>query len=192
MEFRLLYDGRLPSQGRTKGKNRGTEKHQIRKVFHEQLKALWEEHPALQRLSGFGMKEQIASEFNRSGFNFCPLIGDISGGSFASLDILFLRRDHPGNLIKASDIDNRVKVLFDALKVPERNSEIGATPDDGEDPFYTLLQDDKLITSVNITTDRLLSPFTGDHSHPENDVVLVIHVKTGVFSSARNYAEAFW
>src|SRR5271165_7037635 len=77
MEFRLLYDGRLPSQGRTKGKNRGTEKHQIRKAFHEQLKALWEQHPALNRLSAMGMKDQISSEFNRSGFNFCPLIGDI-------------------------------------------------------------------------------------------------------------------
>ena len=94
MDFRLLYDGRLPSQ--RKGKARGVEKHEIRRVFHEQLKCLWEQHPALQRLEAHGMKTQIAAEFKRSGFNFCPLVSEMCGGAFAALDILFLRRDHPG------------------------------------------------------------------------------------------------
>jgi hypothetical protein len=50
-------------------------------------------------------------------------------------------------------------------------SELGgasATPD--EDPFFCLLEDDSLITEVNITTDRLLTSATS-HIH---DVLLVI------------------
>jgi hypothetical protein len=140
------------------------------------------------------MKSQISAHFEKRDFHFCPLISEKCGGAFAALDILFLRRDHPGNLVQGSDIDNRVKVLFDALQVPKYPTDIneGESPDEDEHPFFTLLENDKLITSINITTDRLLSPFVGDHSHPLNDTVLVIHVKTGVFSSAAMYAETFW
>jgi hypothetical protein len=192
MEFRLIYDGRLPSQ--KPGMARGSEKHQIRKVLHKQLAALWRENPALQRLDSMGMKKSLASEFSRDGFNFCPLISETCGGAFASLDILFLRRDHPGNLVQGQtgDIDNRIKVLFDALMIPSKNSDIGTTPDEDEDPFFTLLEDDKLITSFSVTTDRLLTPFAGSHTHPLNDVVLIINVKTGVFRASAQYAETFW
>jgi hypothetical protein len=191
MEFRLLYDGRLPSQ--KKGNARVAEKHAIRKVFHKQLAALWEQHPALQRLTSHGQQKEIAEEFSRSGFNFVPLINQKVGGAFAALDILFLRRDHPGNLVQSGDIDNRIKVLFDALKVPKYSSDIGedVTPDEDETPFYCLLEDDALITSVNITTDRLLSPFVeGSHEHILSDVFLVIQVKTGVFNSVGMWSEA--
>ncbi len=117
-------------------------------------------------------------------FNFVPLISTKMGRAFAMLDILFLRRNHPGNLISEGDIDNRIKVLFNSLRVPKGASEIGegVGPDEGEKPFYCLLEDDSLITSVNVTTDRLLCPFSGEHSHPLIDVMLIIHVKTGVFS----------
>ncbi len=39
VEFRLIYDGRLPSQ--TKSNSRVTDKHAIRKIFHKQLANLW-------------------------------------------------------------------------------------------------------------------------------------------------------
>jgi hypothetical protein len=32
------------------------------------------------------------------------------------------------------------------------------TPDEGEDPFYYLLEDDKLISRVAVATDMLLDP----------------------------------
>jgi hypothetical protein len=61
-----------------------------------------------------------------------------------SLDILFLRRDqHP--LIKAGgDIDNWLKTLFAALRVPETTAGLAGVPGEGEDPFFVLLQDDAL------------------------------------------------
>lgn len=95
-----------------------------------------------------------------------------------SLDVLFLRRDMPGDLIKSGgDLDNRMKVLFDALRMPASDDELaGATPQQGEDPFCCLLEDDKLITEIKITTDRLLTPKTD--SEGQNDVHLIIRVTT--------------
>ncbi|HKS73719.1 MAG TPA: hypothetical protein VJQ82_11025, partial [Terriglobales bacterium] len=53
----------------------------------------------------------------------------------------------------------------------------GAVPQDDEDPFFCLLQNDDVITEVNITTDRLLRPLQGEeHIH---DVVLIIRVSLG-------------
>jgi hypothetical protein len=74
------------------------------------------------------------------------------------------------------DIDNRLKVLFDALRVPANCDEVaGAVKASDEDPyFFCLLEDDALITEVSVTTDTLLTPYvTGQ----ENDVHLVINVK---------------
>lgn len=94
-----------------------------------------------------------------------------------SLDILFLRRDEPGSLIESGgDIDNRIKVLFDALRMPTDNEIRGFTPEQDEVPFLCLLEDDVLIAEFKVTTDRLLTP-TGS-GHPNSDVQLVIHVKT--------------
>jgi hypothetical protein len=65
-----------------------------------------------------------------------------------SLDTLFLRRDQPGDLIASSgDRDNRINVLFDALRLPQNADEMigdAAT----EDPVYVLLEDDKLIVDL--------------------------------------------
>jgi len=98
-----------------------------------------------------------------------------AGGYSCSLRILFLRRDNPGHLIASGgDIDNRLKVLFDGLRMPDTVGELGALPlEADENPFFCLLEDDSLITSVTVTTDRLLIPQdTGERIH---DVYLVIH-----------------
>ena len=93
-----------------------------------------------------------------------------------ALEILFLRYGHPGDLIRGrGDIDNRIKILFDALKVPQHCTEVIGGPEDGEDPFFCLLEDDCLITSVAVTTDRLLIPKGADEG--DMTVDLVVHVK---------------
>jgi hypothetical protein len=85
----------------------------------------------------------------------------------------------PGTIVtNGGDIDNRIKVLFDALCIPMGKHELGgAMPQDGEDPFYVLLEDDRLITRIGVTTDQLLIPVS--LSGNVNDVVLVLTVKTG-------------
>ena len=125
----------------------------------------------------------------RCGFRFVPLVRK-NGGVSCSIDILFLRRDNPGSIVRSGgDIDNRVKVLFDALRIVDNCSELpaGTVPAEGEDPFFCLLEDDALITEVSVTTDRLLAPLEGTESI--NDVQLIIRVKLadagGVFQGGR-------
>src|SRR6185437_9442927 len=94
----------------------------------------------------------------------------------AELSITFLRPEPPGSLVtQGGDIDNRLKTLFDALRMPKDISELppGDAPAEGETPFFCLLEDDNLITKIAVNTDRLLKP-PPKPSH----VVLLIHVTT--------------
>ena len=79
---------------------------------------------------------------------------------------------------QAGDIDNRIKVLFDALRVPLNDNEIPSTvtPDFGEDPFYCLLEDDKLITSFRLESDQLF----GERDQSDAWVKLVIRATVKV------------
>lgn len=182
MQFRLVYQGKLPAAGSSATRNK--EKHEIRKTLHKQLSELWRRQPILSRYlvkdgqDTRSAAEKMADKFEKCGFRFLPLMHEYFGSLACGLDILFLRRDQPGDLIRhGGDIDNRIKVLFDALRMPQDAQELtGQKPDESEDPFFCLLQDDKQITEVNITTDRLLTPQTADENI--NDVHLIIHVKT--------------
>jgi hypothetical protein len=118
--------------------------------------------------------EHIADDHQRCGGRFVPLISK-AGGFTCSLGILFLRRDNPGYLIASGgDIDNRLKVLFDGLKMPSTVDDLAGFPlEPDENPFFCLLEDDSLITSVSVTTDRLLIPQAADENL--HDVSLIIH-----------------
>ena len=205
MEFRLIYRGTLPAAGsggaRIKEKHT-IRKHvhkQLRELWkqHPDLRELSKSkfvvyttpynlvsHP------GPGVRQivpadpasptaktwlqHIADDHQRCGGRWVPLVSK-AGGFTCSLNILFLRRDNPGNLIASGgDIDNRIKVLFDGLKMPDTVSDLGGIPlGPDEDPFFCLLEDDSLITSVSITTDRLLIPQESDEN--VHDVCLIIH-----------------
>jgi hypothetical protein len=76
----------------------------------------------------------------------------------------------------AGDLDNRVKTLIDALKMPAQCSELaGATPSADEDPFFCLLEDDRLIYDFRVQSDRLLIP--AQPGEPERDVFALIEVR---------------
>jgi hypothetical protein len=215
MNFRLIYQGSLPSEqceDANKGRRgRATEKHRLRKHFHFQLRELWKQHPELRiqsenryvksttppnqvsnpgpnveqvvlllesdkRPDGKSWIEHIAEDHRCCGGRFVPLVST-KGGFTCALDILFLRRDNPGHLIaNGGDIDNRIKVLLDGLRMPHTANEMGGFDIDKgiEDPFFCLLEDDSLITKISVTTDRLIVPLeTNENIH---DVHLVIHV----------------
>jgi hypothetical protein len=94
------------------------------------------------------------------------------------IDILFLRPDPPGKLLQSGDIDNRLKTVFDALKMPSSLDEAGGKgPQEDESPFFVLLEDDKLISSVSIKTDTLLEPTSSAMTNDISDARLVIHVR---------------
>jgi len=94
-----------------------------------------------------------------------------------SVHILFLRPDVPGGVIRSGDIDNRMKTIFDALRMPSGKDELGGydTPSKGEDPFFCLLEDDSLISQASIETDTLLQPTGPDWE--ANDARLVLTVR---------------
>lgn len=74
------------------------------------------------------------------------------------LDILILRPEPAGGLVRRGDIDNQLKVLLDALSAPAQASQVPPTmrATSHDDPMYVLLEDDRLITRVNVDSDRLL------------------------------------
>lgn len=171
-EFRLIYQGPLKASN---NEARANEKQAIRRALHPQLRELHKQYDFLQVNVPF-----FSDQFASSGFRFVPLINRMQG-RYCSIDILFLRRDAPGNLVESGgDLDNRVKTLFDGLKTPKLKAEMGThnTPLEGEDPFYTLLEDDSLITKVSITTDRLLTPPSADER--VQDVILIMHVTSEI------------
>lgn len=95
----------------------------------------------------------------------------------ANIDIIFLRSEPPGSIVTKGDIDNRIKTLIDSLRKPAPSEvpEDDAPKDDEIPYFYCLLEDDSLITSLAVTTDRLLEPV----SDP-SEVILLIHVHVKV------------
>lgn len=200
MQFRLTYQGLLLSEATRGGvlPARAEHKQSIRKVFHRQLKRLWEVHPALA-----GAREDVplrewrsnipigtlkrehsiaglSERFSLNDYKFVPLITR-NLGVFCSIEVLFLRNDPPGSVLSAGDIDNRLKTLFDALTMPNDRNQLGSfvTPDEGETPFFCLLEDDALITRAAVETDTLLEP-TGTQSNV-NDARVILTVKTTVF-----------
>jgi hypothetical protein len=56
VEFRLVYQGPLPSSGNRSTSSRVAQKHGIRKAFHPQLAQLWSTHPGLKSLGPFAQE----------------------------------------------------------------------------------------------------------------------------------------
>lgn len=192
MEFRLLYSGnQLFANGSA------AQKHLIRRTFHPQLKQLWKSNPNLRKMAlvrgvynvgstakrgdrDFDDKARVAyfdrvgADNQRGKFRFIPLI-DEKTCLRVSIDILFLRRDQHPFIIAGGDIDNRLKTLFDALRVPSSVNGLG-NPKNGEDPFFVLLEDDKLISEIRVNTDNILLLPNKARAY-SRDVFLVINVK---------------
>lgn len=176
MRFTLYYDGPLSSSANN---SRAQEKQNIRQALYPQLLNLWTVHPALPKPLNKSWDEWSSWEwslpipypwkdesypwretkavFPKGSFMFVPLVRrDLN--TFCELSILFLRPENPGAILKSGDVDNRILTLSDALCLPTRD-QFSSTKIDHKphDPFFCLLEDDSLITSWTVRTDRLLS-----------------------------------
>lgn len=169
MKFRLVYRGELKSNGDP------AHKHEIRRVFHRQLSNLWKDYPLneFHKFVNIDPEKGDAFGIKRGGFAFVPLISPRLE-LVASLDILLLRPESAGNVVtQAGDIDNRLKTLLDALQIPKENQlPKGAMPQVDEAIFYCLLEDDNLVTSLDISTCKLY-----DEVRSNSEVVLVVGVE---------------
>lgn len=177
--------------GSSRDDPRPDHKHDLRRDFHKQLQRLWDttwlkemKHGkyvnAPQIDADIPMREGLAQRYALGNYRFVPLVRE-ELALLCSLDILFLRPDMPGSLIRSADLDSRLKTLFDALKMPQETGQLGKAqnPGEGEDPFYCLLEDDKLISHVSVKTDALLEPTQEGLSgnNLRNDARLIINVK---------------
>jgi hypothetical protein len=172
VRFTLHYRGPLKA-------NRGPKaKQHLRRHFHSQLKCLWEQPPLVDFAAWLKpevSKGEISLVEPTGPFQFVPLVSERIH-MLAELDLTILRPGPPGELVShGGDIDNRVKTLLDALRVPRESTALSSDekPLDGETPFFCLLGDDRLITRLSVDTDTLLEK-TVDPS----EVVLILRVTT--------------
>ena len=206
MQFRLLYSGRLlgASKNDTRASLKHEIRKEIspqlkrlwethKKVFNlakfsarywaEKYPDYWKEirpggdlsNWTDEELYGLGIR-YLAEKWERCGRGYIPLVTEAMDVR-CSLDVLFLRPEEPGMIIKGGDLDNRMKTLFDALRLPSNLSEAGGEKGkEGDEPIYCLLEDDRVISEVRIVTDHLLLLPHSKEFHA-NDVFLVIDVK---------------
>lgn len=168
MEFKLVYQGKLKSNGDAR------EKHRIREIFHQQLKNLWnyppleEEKQWITLPSDHQHKEPSIKQVD--GHYFANLICK-SKGMFCELDFLILKPDRP--ISAFGDIDNKLKTILDALRYPNVPQEIPADwlQEGSQNPLICLLEDDELVTKINVNVDKLL------HSNQPGEVIMIITVK---------------
>ncbi len=159
MRFVLHYRGSLRSGSSS---NIAVHKHDLRKEFHRQLARLWAQDP-LNRATELlqPAKEGAFSSLRSLGsYTFVPLATE-EMKTVAELEVHVLRPEPPGSLLtQGGDIDNRLKTLFDSLTMPRHLNQLpsGVFPTPDETPFFSLLEDDNLVTSVTVHYDQLLEP----------------------------------
>jgi hypothetical protein len=176
-------------------------KHALRREFHPQLQQLWAgnknlheyarqhaRHWTIENPDQVGIAketftneqwrqvgiESISETWQLGKYKFVPLVTE-ELGLRCRLDILFLRPEHPLYVMKGGDLDARVKTIFDALRIPTTLEESGGIePQEDETPFFCLLSDDKLISSLSVSCDDLLV-LPKERSVNPNDAFLVVH-----------------
>lgn len=164
---------------------RAAHKHVIRRCFHKQLKVLWETTRFLRirtmdaasfdvlpegAPSVWGtnpahrmpMATALGEIYGHSGYKFAPLAWK-EAELMCSLRFLCLRRDGKDAVLPGRDIDNRIKTVVDALTMPSlqqgcplAEDRTPLAPQDGETPFYVLLDDDRRVTHLEVESDTLL------------------------------------
>ena len=168
MRFRLIYRGPLRSNGSRQ------DKHSIRRAVAPQVLDLSRREPLKGLSSCFGLTPVERYPYAPrlvDGVMFIPIVWEALF-LVANLDILFLRPEEPGNVVtQGGDLDNRIKTLFDGLRVPKPGELPSGTSHSG--PMWCLLEDDALVTEFSVRTDRLLGPSAPD------EVLLVITVTVG-------------
>lgn len=170
MPLVLIYRGALPSNGNTK------DKHHIRRAFHAQLSNAIRKPYAQMFRDAPDFCEHPVGQFRFHPLicrhPFYPRIG-------CELEIHALSHDPYGSVIQSGDLDNRLKTLFDALRLPSKTDELpqDAKPQDGDAPFWVLLSDDRIITDLHVKQDILHTSPSEGNSYME--LIIRVTVRPG-------------
>lgn len=199
MRLNLRYRGELAAC--TQSNPRTKEKHAIRTQFGRQLKTHWDGHAHLRTikpescqvatktgtktfsvprpLKGSG-GEEFFWRYPMGGLNFVPVANHVHEFQ-CDLSMKMFRAAAPGAFIfSGGDIDNRLKTLFDALRMPHDVSQFPKEEPENLDSdswpvLLCLLQDDDMITKISIESVKLLTE-TPTGYRKENYVELDIEV----------------
>ena len=141
--------------------------------MHPQLQQLWSQPPLSELTSLLAFPPEPGKPsviVERGPLKYAPLVTKVLD-LYAELAVLMFRPQPRGDLItNEGDVDNRLKTLLDALRVPRGTSEAPSPQAPARGIFYCLLQDDSLVTKVSAETEQLLRP-----ADPAT-VVALIHV----------------
>lgn len=174
MEFCLHYYGKLKSRDNASGK------HKIRQQLHPQMRSVCLSKQfcdMFDELNGIPPNSDEPHMYSDIGEKRYWFLICEAYKSIVDLSITILLPHAVGAIVNnGGDIDNRIKTLFDALRIPAVASEIPSTDsfNYGSEGMFCLLQDDKLINRVSIVSYQ-------DHEPIDNDSVrCFIEVRTKI------------
>lgn len=171
MRFTLVYDGPLSSAG---NKPKKDQKWAIRKQLDPQLRHLWRVNQDLANLRSEPRVREDGQYVMVQPHLTC------------SLTIQFLKQEQRGKVYQGGDLDGRIKLLLDALSVPQNENEIPEGEPASGEPIHCLVEDDRLVTGFEVRSEQLLAAPDAD----ENYVRLVVGVSIAV-ARARPYNAMF-
>lgn len=116
----------------------------------------------------------LCAPIEKHGAWFRPLVRE-SYALHCGLKIIFLRKEPPGKVYQGGDIDGRIKTIVDALTMP-RHVEQVLQQGSSADPTYCLLEDDSMVSGLQVESERLL----GDDSNSADFAKLIIEVDVRV------------
>lgn len=155
----LMYS--LTTRGNAK------EKHEIRMKFSEQLGKLVKTQPFI-----LGKSKLANRKWHKNKYIFFPLV-PFSSQCSASLKVRILDRQQRGYLIgRGGDIDNRLKTILDALRIPNEGTDMKGVAPGNRKRIYTLLEDDRQVSSLSVEISRWMV------EGPPNEVFVIIDIET--------------
>ncbi|TQV68338.1 hypothetical protein [Denitrobaculum tricleocarpae] len=183
MQFTLIYRGDLPP------KASADDKWRIRREIDPQLRKLW----SLEPLNDI---EDVTRPNDAPALIYVgKTVGDIEYIPIVSkalklqtkLSIRLLSATKPGGLVQHGDIDNRLKTLLDALSIPSKQQIPDNADLDADGRMFCLLEDDDLVTSIDVSNDRLLT----EEDHSKQAIVIVDVQPVALSVTLKNLAIAF-
>jgi hypothetical protein len=116
-----------------------------------------------------------ANCMNSKGYRWVPLtLSQYSVSCEIDMLMLFTSPEQAGPK-NFGDLDNRVKTVIDALKQPDPDSISHCpAPGKGDDPFFVLYNDDKVVSKLTVETDNLYRPRMTHHQ--EKPILLTVNV----------------
>jgi hypothetical protein len=127
----------------------------------------------------------LCEPIEKHGAFFRPLVRD-SYALHCGLKVRILRKEPPGKVYQGGDLDGRIKTLVDALTMPQNVEQVLDKDSTEFSPIYCLLEDDSLVSGLDIESERLL----GDQNNAQNWVRLTIEVDVRV-RQATIYNQSF-